>query len=669
MARLPKPGGDEGMWAEVLNEFLAVAHNPDGTLRSSVKNIGTLAATVGLKDLRTTNLPSDPPIKTPILSHDGTNLRWKITIEINVRDYGAKGDGKTDDTKAVQDAINAAGNGLVVFPSGVFMIRGIKVRNKGTALRGDGRFGTRIKRHSGTAPLIDMSGTGTGIGHLRYDEISNFQLDGNNMHGTLIRSYYADSCVYRELSFINCPDLATDFVEVWDTRFENCTWEHCGSLTQPACLFRNSTAPGTFGFSNDNTNQIYFTSCRWEAFRNGALRFDGASGSSKKLLNGIFFVACKMETHVAAGPAMQVMQNTTVIFVNQLYIAIMGRDPRHPLPINAIEDHASHLFMTNVYVQWGPGVGLANSVTHIMQSAPHMYHEVGSFYPTEDPAKATIWVEDAASDVTVSSLWVNRGRAALGEYNKLLDSRPRAGLNIPLEHPGSFRVSDDISDKDLVKIDNNPARPALHTLQGVDTVGFSDNYVTEKWRVIGASGAARFAGKKFQIEGTKGYTGINATPQTDIAMLIRTASPQDLGLVIVRPGSATTRRLVEFQDEDHNPQGMAIDSNGRPVAVGTPPQVTAGTQANYARPHPQVRDMAGAVIAEVRPTPTAPGTIATVIFSRPYAEVPLYISLFDHSGMPGDLYVSARNKNGFTVSTRKALPGGTILHFDYAVIA
>lgn len=33
MARLPKPGGDNGTWGELLNEFLKVEHNTDGTLK------------------------------------------------------------------------------------------------------------------------------------------------------------------------------------------------------------------------------------------------------------------------------------------------------------------------------------------------------------------------------------------------------------------------------------------------------------------------------------------------------------------------------------------------------------------------------------------------------------------------------------------------------------
>ncbi len=35
MARLPQPGQDVGTWGAVLNDFLHVAHNPDGTLKTS----------------------------------------------------------------------------------------------------------------------------------------------------------------------------------------------------------------------------------------------------------------------------------------------------------------------------------------------------------------------------------------------------------------------------------------------------------------------------------------------------------------------------------------------------------------------------------------------------------------------------------------------------------
>lgn len=37
MARLPKPGGDDGNWGHILNDFLGVEHNADGTLKIASK--------------------------------------------------------------------------------------------------------------------------------------------------------------------------------------------------------------------------------------------------------------------------------------------------------------------------------------------------------------------------------------------------------------------------------------------------------------------------------------------------------------------------------------------------------------------------------------------------------------------------------------------------------
>ena len=33
MPRLPVPGSDDGTWGDLLNEFLAVEHNSDGTIK------------------------------------------------------------------------------------------------------------------------------------------------------------------------------------------------------------------------------------------------------------------------------------------------------------------------------------------------------------------------------------------------------------------------------------------------------------------------------------------------------------------------------------------------------------------------------------------------------------------------------------------------------------
>ena len=43
MSRLPKPGGDQGEWGVILNDYLSQAHKPDGTLKNNSVNASMLA--------------------------------------------------------------------------------------------------------------------------------------------------------------------------------------------------------------------------------------------------------------------------------------------------------------------------------------------------------------------------------------------------------------------------------------------------------------------------------------------------------------------------------------------------------------------------------------------------------------------------------------------------
>ncbi|HXH27319.1 MAG TPA: glycosyl hydrolase family 28-related protein [Candidatus Acidoferrum sp.] len=671
MARLPQPGGDAGDWAHILNNYLAVSHNPDGTLRKNAVAAATslITGTIGLSDLKTINPPTDQ-IQNFRLSNDGSNLVWRRDTVLNVQDFGALGDGVTDDTAAIQAAIDAASmGGAIVLPRGIYMVTGLKLKAHGTHLVGGARWGTRLVRLGGTQPLVDMSGIGSINNHLKYCGLTDIMLNGNNMPGVLVRSYYADNHIFQNTSFIHCAGLAVDLIETWDTRFDNCSWEDCGSSTDPALLLRNSMPSGTFGFSTDNTNQIHFLGCRWESWRNGAVRLEGSANGSTNQLNGIFFVSCKMESRFVAGSAFQIMEGTTMVFVNQLYIAIDSQDTGFTTPIDTIDDHGMHVFMTDVYIQWGTTPGMCNSLIHMWRGDPHMYHEICSFMPNGNPVTANIIVEPPCGQVMVSCLWANGTSSFVGNVGYMLQGGPTMGYMFPIDNTGVFHVISSISGNDMIKVDNNTTRPAFEVVNAVDTVGFSDNYTTEKWRIIGATGAARFASGKFQIDGNKGYIGINATPVSNISMLIKPSVEGDRGLAVVRPTSTSTLRLMEFQDETFNIQGLSIDSNGRPVAVGTPPRVTAGAQVSYANPGIQVRDIAGNITAAVRPSPTAPGTIASLTFSRPYAATPLSITLSDNSAVAANLYISARSTTGFTVSTRVALQGGSLLNFDYVVIA
>jgi len=74
MARLPTPGADNGTWGDILNTFLAVAHNTDGTLKDPAVDAITL------KD------KTDAAQRGAIASISGdiwilTNARWDDTAQ------------------------------------------------------------------------------------------------------------------------------------------------------------------------------------------------------------------------------------------------------------------------------------------------------------------------------------------------------------------------------------------------------------------------------------------------------------------------------------------------------------------------------------------------------------------------------------------------------------
>ncbi len=63
MPRLPKPGGDAGNWGELLNEFLSVEHNGDGSLKSVVRSSDIAALVPGLGEIVVGS--ANGPIKLP----------------------------------------------------------------------------------------------------------------------------------------------------------------------------------------------------------------------------------------------------------------------------------------------------------------------------------------------------------------------------------------------------------------------------------------------------------------------------------------------------------------------------------------------------------------------------------------------------------------------------
>lgn len=80
-------------------------------------------------------------VKQPFTGAVATTVHEWISRRVDVKDFGAKGDGSTDDTAAIQAAINyvSTGAGIVDFPAGVYKITStLTISSPGVMLRGQG---------------------------------------------------------------------------------------------------------------------------------------------------------------------------------------------------------------------------------------------------------------------------------------------------------------------------------------------------------------------------------------------------------------------------------------------------------------------------------------------------------------------------------------------------
>jgi hypothetical protein len=94
-------------------------------------------------------------------------VQTKLRQNINVADYGAVGNGVTDDTAAIQAALTAAGvNGSVDFNNGVFIVSSTLYGLPNQTLRGGGSNSTLIKRTGNYGDTLVFGGLTTACGHV-----------------------------------------------------------------------------------------------------------------------------------------------------------------------------------------------------------------------------------------------------------------------------------------------------------------------------------------------------------------------------------------------------------------------------------------------------------------------------------------------------------------------
>jgi len=203
---------------------------------------------------------------------------------ISVTDFGAVGNGVTDDTAAIQAAINAAqtaGGGVIFLPLGTYKISStLTITGNGVVLQGAAfnQFhdtGTPVYPVSlswagGASPMISISTTSATIPITTGCGLINVALFGNALATVGV---YLNSVRYSEFTnvyvndvtqdcyYITCRTLSTG--EATDTQqniFTNCTWRTIGT---PAVYPANgmTLTAQTPGASNANTSFNLFNYC------------------------------------------------------------------------------------------------------------------------------------------------------------------------------------------------------------------------------------------------------------------------------------------------------------------------------------------------------------------------------------------------------------------------
>lgn len=219
MARLPQPGQDNGVWGTILNDFLSREHSSDGVLK--IRTDGTLNAYYQKPG---TGIP-----QSDLTSSVQTILNTS-TPTINVKAYGATGDGTTDDTSAIQAAINAvpSSGGTVLLPAGNYIISTtLTIDKDGTMLTGTGA--ASVIRTSNSALGIDVIKIGNGSTTRAHCGIRDLRITANSQK-TAGRGIHLDKCFkiwlqnlliekqYRSLQYTNTTEVWLDATDVRDTQ-------------------------------------------------------------------------------------------------------------------------------------------------------------------------------------------------------------------------------------------------------------------------------------------------------------------------------------------------------------------------------------------------------------------------------------------------------------------
>ena len=227
----------------------------------------------------------------PFANSVPTNVETKLAEYISVMDFGAVGDGVTDDTVAIQAAVNAAVNSELYFPAGEYKLTSSIAIPGRITIRGAGVRQTYITCYSCNGFIIPAGTTFVTMTDFSIGQNVRFTATPNAFVGISINGVTANQCywhTYRNV-FVDGFQEAFYAGSIGSSVFDNCTtvYSQKGITFTGECLNNTVTASrfaeqdtgnnvptaGSYGIkAGDNSGSVeglYITNCLIYAVERG----------------------------------------------------------------------------------------------------------------------------------------------------------------------------------------------------------------------------------------------------------------------------------------------------------------------------------------------------------------------------------------------------------------
>jgi hypothetical protein len=202
-------------------------------------------------------------------------LKLVKDIAINVKTFGAKGDGVTNDTAAIQSALNMGG--VVYFPPGTYLIDTVIVKSY-TKIYGAGIGITTLQSVTNpSGAMLDCRGTFGDATVKEHIEISGITFKHRSDYtrvgygGVFIAGDYTRYCQVHECEFMNFNAHAIYLTQIDNNK----TYARSWMITR--CIFRDGGASSIGVYAVTEAEYIIITDCQFYQMLLCAVRIEDSA--------------------------------------------------------------------------------------------------------------------------------------------------------------------------------------------------------------------------------------------------------------------------------------------------------------------------------------------------------------------------------------------------------